>query len=127
MILPALVIAPSENRGRGVFTTETIPADTVIEVSPVLVLTEEERKEVEKTALFNYIFEWGEGMKGACVAWGYLSIYNHSYHANCVYEMDFEGQTMQIRTVRDIEAGEELFTNYNAEPDDETKIWFETV
>lgn len=127
MILPILVIAPSGNRGRGVFTTEKIYAGTVIEVSPVLVLSEEERKETEKTALFNYIFEWGDEMKGACVAWGYLSIYNHSYKANCIYEMDFEEENMQVRTVRDIEPGEELFFNYNATPDDETPIWFETV
>lgn len=127
MILPILVIAPSENRGRGVFTTEKIHAGTVVEISPVLVLSEDERKEVEKTTLFNYIFEWGEGMKGACVAWGYVSIYNHSYQANCVYEMDFEEETIQVRAVRDIERGEELFINYNATPDDGTPIWFETT
>jgi SET domain-containing protein len=32
---------------------------------------------------------------------------------------------MNIITVRDIEAGEELFVNYNAEPDNTTPIWFE--
>lgn len=125
MILPILTIAPSDSRGRGVFSTEDIPANTIIEISPVLVLSPEERAHVEKTLLFNYIFEWGDDMKSACVALGYLSIYNHSYQANCIYEMDFEQSNMQIRTVRPVKAGEELFVNYNATPDDGTPIWFE--
>lgn len=70
MILPFLTIGPSENRGRGVFTTEDLAGDTVIEISPVLVLSPEERAKVEQTRLFDYIFEWGDEMKGACVALG---------------------------------------------------------
>ncbi len=126
MILPVLVIAPSDKGGKGVFASEPIPADTVIEISPVLVLSIKDRQEVEKTVLYNYIFEWGD-TKGekACIAWGYLSMYNHSYHANCDYEMDLEEELMRIKTVRDIEEGEELFINYNAEPGDETPIWFD--
>lgn len=124
MILPCIEIAPSDHRGRGVFAMEDIPEGTLIEVSPVLVLSEAERVDAEKTSLYNYIFEWGPESKQACVAWGYLSIYNHSYHANCRYDMDFEAQEMCITTVRDIKKGEELFTNYNAEPDSEEPVWF---
>jgi hypothetical protein len=125
MILPILNIAPSADRGRGVFASEPITAGTVVEISPVLVLGAEDRKKVEETLLYDYIFEWGEDSKGACVALGYLSIYNHSYNANCLYEMDFEAQTMRIIAVKKIAAGEELFINYNADPDDEKPIWFE--
>jgi SET domain-containing protein len=125
MILPILVVAPSEKGGRGVFTSEPIPAGTTIEISPVLVLSATERKHAEKTELYNYLFEWGKKGKKACVAWGYLSLYNHSYHANCVYEMDMEAELMSIRTTKDIAAGEELYINYNADADDETPIWFE--
>jgi SET domain-containing protein len=122
MILPILVIAPSDHRGRGVFASETIPAGTVIEISPILELSPTERKEVEKTILYNYIFEWKDG---ACIALGYLSLYNHAYNANCDYEMEYETDTMSITTLRDIEKGEELFINYNAIPDDATPIWFD--
>jgi len=125
MILPILVIAHSEQRGRGVFTTEDIASGTIVEISPVLVLPMEDRAFAEKTALFDYIFEWGDDMKQACVAWGYVSLYNHSYRANCEYEMDFESETIRIKTVRDILKGEELFVNYNASADDATPIWFE--
>jgi SET domain-containing protein len=125
MILPILVVAPSDKRGRGVFTTEPILANTIIEISPVLVLSADERIEVEKTSLYNYIFEWGEDGKNACVALGYVSIYNHAYNANCEYEMDFDEELISIKTVRDIQKGEEIFVNYNATADDETPIWFD--
>jgi uncharacterized protein len=125
MILPFLTIAASSLGGKGVFTSENIPADTIIEISPVIELTPEERAHVEKTELFNYIFEWGEEYKGAAVALGYVSMYNHSYHATCVYEMDFEENEIRVRTVKDVKAGEEVTINYNADPDDETPIWFE--
>ncbi len=125
MILPCLTIAHSSDRGRGVFTAEPIAKGTVVEISPVLVLGPDDRQKVEQTLLFDYIFEWGNEYKGACVALGYLSLYNHSYNANCLYEMDFEQEIIRITSVKEIAAGEELFINYNAEPDDEKPIWFE--
>ena len=126
MILPILVVAPSDKRGRGVFASEKIAANTIIEISPVLVLSANDRMHIEKTLLFDYIFEWGKaGKKKVCIALGYLSLYNHAYHANCDYEMDFDTDLMTIKTMRTIKKGEELFINYNAVPDDATPIWFE--
>jgi SET domain-containing protein len=126
MISPFLVIAFSPDRGRGVFTKKSISKGTVIEVSPVIVLNESDRKIVEKTILFHYIFEWGKNKKKGCVALGYVSMYNHSYDANCEYEMEFSKKQMTVKTVRDIKKGEELFVNYNAAPDSKTKVWFDT-
>lgn len=125
MILPILDIQSSPKRGRGVFASANIKKDTVIEISPVIVLSEKERKIVEKTILFDYIFEWGIDKKKACVAMGYVSMYNHNYDANCEYEMDFKKKLMTIKTVRPIKKGEELFVNYNASPNDKTKVWFD--
>ena len=125
MILPFLTIAPSPSRGRGVFTTEAIAMGTTIEIAPVIVLTKEHRIIVEQTLLYDYIFEWGEDHKSAAVALGYVSIYNHTIHPNCVYEMDYENETISIITLKDIKVGEELFINYNAEVDQESPVWFE--
>jgi SET domain-containing protein len=125
MILPILVVAPSELRGRGVFATESIEPETVIEISPVLVLSKTDRTKAEETMLYNYIFEWGENYELGALGMGYISIYNHSYQSNCIYEMDFEHELMIIKTLRKIAAGEELFINYNATPDDATSIWFD--
>jgi SET domain-containing protein len=125
MILPILEIKSSPKRGRGVFATQNIKEKIVIEISPVIVLSAKERKIVEQTLLFDYIFEWGENKKKACVALGYISLYNHNYEANCEYEMDYKKRIMTITTVRAIKKGEELFVNYNAAPNDKTKVWFD--
>jgi len=124
MIVPYLTIATSTKRGRGVFTTKNIPANTVIEISPVIVLSVKDRSAIEKTKLHDYIFEWGTSKKKGCVALGYVSLYNHDYEANCEYDMDYKNELITITTVKKIKKGEDLFVNYNAKPDDKTKVWF---
>lgn len=113
--------------GRGVFTAENLPANTIIEISPVIVLSAADRQLVDQTALYNYVFEWGEDRSQCCMALGFVPIYNHAYTSNCEYEMDFEHQTITITTMRDIKAGEELFINYNGNWDDNTPVWFDAI
>ena len=125
MILPFLTIAPSVNRGRGVFTTQAIASGTTIEIAPVLVFDPTQRLKLEETLLYDYIFEWGEDEKSAIIALGYVSIYNHAIKANCRYDMDYEFETITIITIKDIEAGEELFINYNADGQADKPVWFE--
>ena len=125
MILPILFIAPSPKGGRGVFTSKDILANTVIEISPVLVFTPTESKHIEKTTLYHYVFEWGDTKKKRALGMGYISMYNHDYGANCDYEMDFDNNMMKIITVKKINKETELFINYNAAPDDKTKLWFD--
>ena len=125
MIQPSLYIAPTPSMGRGVFTSEVIPSGTVIEIAPVIVMSNEERKMLDQTTLYNYIFEWDTSKEQCCMALGYVPIYNHSYASNCEYEMDFDNQVISIKTVRAIEAGEELFINYNGDWNDEKTLWFD--
>jgi SET domain-containing protein len=126
MLLPYLVIAPSEIGGRGVFTTKNIPANTTIEISPVIELTVKERKQIEGTKLYHYVFEWGNSRRQACMALGYVSMYNHSFDPNCVYEQDYEARTMTIKTIKPVKKGEELFFSYNGDPEDQSPLWFYT-
>lgn len=125
MILPLLFIAPTDSMGRGVFTSEDIAAGVVIEIAPVIVMSGEERKLLDQTLLHDYIFEWGDDLQKCCMALGYVPVYNHSYESNCEYEMDYEEELINIKTVRSIKAGEELFINYNGEWNDATPLWFE--
>jgi uncharacterized protein len=124
MILPHLFVAPAGKKGRGIYTSKNIPADTVIEISPVIVLSPKERKSIEATHLYNYIFEWGETHKSGALGLGYISLYNHSYESNCDYEMDYENMLMTIKTVKPVKKGSELCVNYNADPNDKTPVWF---
>lgn len=125
MILPYLFIAPTDEKGRGVFTSELIEADTVVEIAPVIVMSKEDRTHLDKTLLHDYIFEWGDDRDKCCMALGYVPIYNHSYSSNCEYEMDFETAVIRIKTVRRIEAGEELLINYNGDWNDSKPVWFD--
>jgi SET domain-containing protein len=108
--------------GRGVFTQEDIESDTVIETAPVIVMEQADRLLLDKTLLHDYIFEWGGSKNQCCMALGYVPIYNHSYKSNCEYEMDFENDTISVKTMRFIKAGEELFVNYNGNWNDDKPV-----
>ena len=134
MIKPYLYIDKTIKKGKAVFTNERIAASTVIEISPVIVMSLDDRKHLDKTLLHDYIFEWGKlkdlptGQAGkCCMALGLIPIYNHSYKSNCEYFMDFEDDTIFIKTVRSIKKGEELTINYNGNWNDGKKVWFDVV
>ncbi|HET7897523.1 MAG TPA: SET domain-containing protein [Flavisolibacter sp.] len=123
-LLEGVYAASTRKRGRGVFTRYAIAAGTTIEIAPVIAMSAEDRLLLDKTLLHDYIFEWGENGSGCAMALGLIPMYNHSFKANCEYEMYFTKQAMTIKTVRNIKAGEELFINYNGEWNSEKEVWF---
>jgi SET domain-containing protein len=125
MIQAYLYLKSAKNKGRSIFTKQKIAANALIEESPVIVMSAEDRQLLDKTLLHDYIFEWGENKDKCCMALGFIPIYNHSYTSNCEYFMDFEKEIIQIKTVREIEKGEELTINYNGDWNDDKKVWFE--
>ena len=125
MILSCLFMAESPAKGRGMFTNEVILADTIIEIAPVIVMPAPDRLLLDKTLLHDYIFEWGTDKTQCCMALGFVPIYNHSYESNCEYFMDYSTNTIMLKTVKNIEAGEEVFINYNGDFNDKTALWFE--
>ena len=126
MILPFIYVSAAGEMGRGVFTSENIEKGMIIERSPVIVMSLEERRLLDQTLMHDYIFEWGAKKEQCCMAMGYVPVYNHSYRSNCEYEMDFDNASISIKTVRFIKAGEELFINYNGDWNDSKRVWFDT-
>jgi SET domain-containing protein len=120
-----IYVSGTLKRGRGVFTAENIPKGILIEVAPVIVMSNEQRKLLDQTLLHDYIFEWGKNKKQCCLALGYVSIYNHSYQSNCEYEMNFSKEIIAIRSVKDIQAGDELLINYNGDNNNSKPVWFD--
>ncbi len=121
-----LYIGETANKGRGVFTHANIPADTIIETSPVIVMNEKDRSLLDQTLLHDYIFEWQpDGQNLCCMALGWVPIYNHSYTSNCEYFMVYEDQSIYIQTIRDIDAGEELTINYSGAWNETKEVWFD--
>lgn len=127
MIKSCLYIKKLPEKGRGVFTELDIPAGELVEESPVIVVNGADRELLDKTLLYNYLFEWGETELQAAVALGYISLYNHSYRSNCEYFMDFDEELMAIKTVRPVVAGEELTINYHGDWNNRKKVWFDTT
>ncbi len=125
MIITGIEMRDTELKGRGMFALHDIARGTVLEVAPVIAMNEADRILLEQTALNNYIFEWGNDSKQCCMALGYVAIYNHSYESNCEYEMDFENNTITVKSIRDVSKGEELTINYNGDWNSHKKVWFE--
>lgn len=125
MIHPSLYVDFAGVKGKGVFTHEDLPAEQVIELSPVIVMDQKDREHLDKTLLHDYIFEWGHRKDQCAMALGFIPIYNHSYASNCEYFMDYEEEIIFVKTVRKIKKGEELTINYNGDWNDETPVWFE--
>jgi len=122
-----LYIEKTKSKGRGVFTQQKIEADTVIEEAPVIVMNAEDRVNIDKTLLHDYIFAWGKNEDQCAMALGNVSVYNHSYESNCEYFMDFEKEIIEVKTVRQINPGEELTINYNGDWNDKKKVWFDVL
>ncbi|MBS1749902.1 MAG: SET domain-containing protein-lysine N-methyltransferase [Bacteroidetes bacterium] len=125
MLSPFLYIDAIKDKGRGVFTRKKIKPNTIIEIAPVVVMSGKEKELLDQTLLHDYIFIWGKNNDQCCMALGYISIYNHSYQANCEYFMDYGNQTICIKTVRTVEPDEELTINYNGNWNDKKPVWFD--
>ncbi len=123
--ITSLFIGPSDLHDRGVFTTEGIRKDSLIEICAVIVIPEEELELLKKTVLYNYYFDWHKNGEDAAIVLGYGSLYNHDYQPNTEYALNYEANSIEIYALRDIEAGEELTFNYNGNPTDQTKVWFD--
>lgn len=124
MIKPYLYLRRSKLRGNGVFTREDIPAKTVIEIAPVVVLSVKEGQKVLATKLQNYAFKWGKSARKLAIALGWTSVYNHKPHSNAAYTADFKKNRLIIKTVREIKKGQEIFVNYHCDPEDSSPVWF---
>ncbi|MBC7554697.1 MAG: SET domain-containing protein-lysine N-methyltransferase [Taibaiella sp.] len=123
---PQLYLQQTDAKGRGVYTRKPIKEGVIIESSPVIIMSNEDRLHLDQTLLHDYIFEWQpDGAAMCCVALGWVSLYNHSYTSNCEYYMDYDTDTIYIQAIRDIDAGEEVTINYNGTWDKEDKLWFD--
>jgi uncharacterized protein len=121
-----VIVASSPGRGRGVFARRPFARNEVIEVCPVIALSERDAERLNETGLYDYYFGWGKDGKQAAIALGFGSLYNHSFTPNAEHRKDIAGNTMSIVAVREIAAGEEIFIRYQTGIDSERRaMWFE--
>ncbi|MFJ8066356.1 SET domain-containing protein [Psychrobacillus sp. NPDC096426] len=111
--------------GRGIFAARDIKKDELIEVSPVIVSPKDEWKYLKKTVLYYYSFHWGK--KDTAIALGYGSLFNHSYTPNITFSNNKKNLSIDFYAIVDIKEGEELTINYNGEPEDTSRLWFDVI
>jgi uncharacterized protein len=117
-----LEVDRSPVHGAGVFAARAYAVDAVIERCPLLIVPPEQAPAISSSVLGDYVYEW-EG--GYALALGFGSLYNHAPISNARYEMDYEAEEIHIVAERPIAKGEEIFINYNGDPNNPDPVWFE--
>ncbi|KIK95314.1 hypothetical protein PAXRUDRAFT_827152 [Paxillus rubicundulus Ve08.2h10] len=109
-----------EGKGRGVFASQAIPAQTLIETSPVLLFTKEEYEDHGRhTLLDHYTFTWRDGRMALALGLG--SLFNHSGQPNVSFSIDSARECITYTSARVINLDEELCIFYGH------KLWFDPV
>ena len=121
--IPGLYIAYTETKGRGVFTAESIEADTTVEICPVIFVPKDQLKFLDQTSLYDYYFLWPDDNR-VCLALGYGSLYNHDSNPNAEIIFDLEAETIVINSLRKIKAGDEICFHYLNDGSEEMPYWF---
>lgn len=121
-MLWAVTYGPSKY-GRGVFATKSFTEGELIERCPIILIPSSQLKNLDRTTIYNYYFEWNGD---AGIALGLGSLYNHSYRANAIADRDYDRSEIIFTTQAPIKYGEEIFINYLGEYDSKGKLWFPT-
>ncbi len=116
-------VAEAGKKGRGVFAVQHFESDDLIERAPLLILSASDADGLEDTALSGYWYEFGGGARA--VGLGFSSLYNHSIRPNAVYHVIEDPPVIEIVALRAIKAGTEIKINYNGDPKNKSKLWFE--
>ncbi len=124
MQIPGLYIAPSEGRGKGVFTAGGLDKGDLIEICPLLIVPPKQLAAIHQTFLHDYYFLWPEPKGSAAIALGFGSIYNHQSPPNAKVHFDLSNQTIEMHCISDISAGGEIFIDYNDGDEKNDGLWF---
>ena len=110
---PHVEVKKSPVHGWGVFATQDIPANTMLETCHFVKACKFTSKLYEKmTGLHNYTF-FDTTKEYACTVFGWASIFNSSKEANATWEPGEELFTFY--TTEEVKAGDEIFLDYSIE------------
>jgi len=119
----------SSIKGRGVFAKKDILKGRIIDVAHVVLIPNNEYKQIDKTLLSNYCFEWKnpkyKSENKMALAMTICQFMNHSYNPNVKYEYNYKNDTIKFKTIRKILEEEELTVNYGGWATSKDPVWFE--
>ncbi|MBK8199115.1 MAG: SET domain-containing protein-lysine N-methyltransferase [Acidobacteria bacterium] len=108
-------VRTSPLHGRGLFASVRLPAGAEIGTYPLLVLSHEDTETLKATRLYHYVFyvdERADGAIRAAVAFGEISMCNHSSKANADFTVDAGAQTVRLTARTALKAGDEILIDY---------------
>ena len=118
----------SGKKGKGVFSKKNIAKGVIIDIAHIILISNKDWDLIEDTVLSNYSFEWDDpklkGKYESAISLSISQFINHSYNPNVKYRYNYGNRSIEYITIRDISKGEEVTTNYNAEPFDKSPLWF---
>jgi SET domain-containing protein len=105
-----IYVDDSSVHGRGVFASASIKSGEILEECHYFLLP----NDIEYTQILkDHFFSWPKGGEGLAICLGYGSIFNHSDNSfNADWETDTTKKKIIFFALRDINQGEEIFTNY---------------
>ena len=109
--------------GRGVYTSKDIPSGKIVEVVPVILLPL--KSQPFPPQIRRLVYNWSK--THVALALGYGSLYNHSDQPNLVFTRGKNDLFILFKTLRAIEAGEQLTISYDYTGSGESprdKSWF---
>jgi SET domain-containing protein len=112
-MLEALIVRKVPGKGRGVFAGRPFRKGEIIEVCPVIPLTDREANACGDTILDDYFFAWGKDEEDYSILLGYGGLYNNCDNPNATYIKRLKKLEMVFKAVRDIKKGEEILIDYN--------------
>lgn len=108
-------IVDVKGKGRGVVATKDIKKDEVIEICPIIFISDKEVDFIKNSSeILKYYYLWQYAINKYCLMLGYGSIYNHSQVPNA--DVDYNTKNPEnyliFEALKDIKAGDEILIDY---------------
>lgn len=123
--IPGLYIGHDIQRGRGVYSAQSLQPGELIEICPVILIPSDEKEAIHQTVLHDYYFIWPDEQGSIAILLGYGSLYNHRDPPNTKVYFDIDEMSVEIRCVEAIQPGDEIFINYRDGEESLDGLWFD--
>ena len=108
-------VKQSPLHGRGLYAAMPIESGNLIGTWPVLILDAGDTSRLKNTRLYHYVFfvdETADGAMRTAVAFGPISMCNHSPAPNALFSVNADNATVSLSAARNISPGDEILIDY---------------
>jgi hypothetical protein len=108
-------VSRSPLHGRGLFASAAIAEGTQLAQCPLLILSCDDTASLSATRLHHYVFwirDEPDGRPVHAVAFGVISMCNHSRAPNAAFSVDAEAETVTLTARTNIAQGNEILIDY---------------